>query len=61
MRTTKNSQDIKIFQIIKWRLRGFKHYEAIEWIKRGFTLPEAIDYKRKGLDFNSVQNQESSI
>lgn len=61
MRAIKNDQKkVRVYNILKWKLRGFKGKEAMEWIKGGYTLPEAIHFKKQGLDFKSAEQQKSN-
>ncbi|TXT57218.1 MAG: hypothetical protein BAJALOKI2v1_510006 [Promethearchaeota archaeon] len=55
-RTKKTKKTIKVFDILKWRLRGFKKEEALSWIKKGYRLSDAVYHKRQGRDLNSVKN-----
>jgi hypothetical protein len=55
----KTQKQIRIYKILKWKLRGFNRKEAIEWIKGGYTLPEAIHFKKQGSDFKSAEQRKS--
>ncbi|TXT53771.1 MAG: hypothetical protein BAJALOKI2v1_870007 [Promethearchaeota archaeon] len=50
--TRETQRRVNMFDLIKWKLRGFDRKEAEEWIKNGFKPSEAVHLKRKGLDYS---------